>query len=101
MNNFFVHKIGVRRWCYTPFLLEKFYKNFKKGLTKYNTCIVLKIARGSYSLTNIRASSKKGEKMEGMTNEQFNIVIKMVVQIVKDSESKEEAIKKIEALLEK
>ncbi len=37
--------------------------------------------------------------MEGMTNEQFRVVLKMVIQIIKDSESKEETIKKIEDLL--
>lgn len=37
--------------------------------------------------------------MEGMTNEQFRVVLKMVIQIIKDSESKEEMIKKIEDLL--
>ena len=35
---------------------------------------------------------------EGMTNEQFNTVLKMIVEILKTSESKEDAIKKIEAL---
>ncbi len=35
---------------------------------------------------------------EGMTNEQFNTVLKMIVEIIKTSESKEEAVKKIEAL---
>lgn len=44
---------------------------------------------------------QKGENMEGMTNEQFGIVIKMIVQILKDDGVKEETIKKIEALLEK
>ena len=44
---------------------------------------------------------RKGENMEGMTNEQFSIVIKMIVQILKDDGVKEETIKKIEALLEK
>lgn len=39
--------------------------------------------------------------MEGMSNEQFKIAIKMIVQIIKDSETKEDAIKKIEALLDK
>ena len=38
---------------------------------------------------------------EGMTNDQFNKVLKMIIQIVKDSESKEEAIKKIEDILYK
>lgn len=37
--------------------------------------------------------------MEGMTNEQFNTVLKMIIQIIKDSKDKDEAIKKIETLL--
>lgn len=36
---------------------------------------------------------------EGMTNEQFEITLKMIIQIIKDSTSKEDAIKKIEALM--
>lgn len=43
---------------------------------------------------------QKGEKMEeGMTNEQFKIVLKMIIQILKDDGVKEETIKKIEDLL--
>lgn len=38
--------------------------------------------------------------MSGMTKEQFKRVLKMIIQIIKDSESKEDAIKKIEALLD-
>lgn len=38
--------------------------------------------------------------MEGMTNEQFRAVIRLIIKIVKDSESKEEIIEKITALLE-
>lgn len=38
---------------------------------------------------------------ERMTNDQFNKVLKMIIQIIKDSESKEEAIKKIEDILNK
>lgn len=38
---------------------------------------------------------------DGMTNEQFKTVLEMIVQIIKDSESKEDAVKKIEALLKK
>lgn len=38
--------------------------------------------------------------MEGMTNEQFRVFIKMVIQIIKDSETKEEMVKKIEALID-
>ena len=37
--------------------------------------------------------------MEGMTNEQFRAVLKMIIQIIKDTDSKEEMIKKIEELL--
>lgn len=36
---------------------------------------------------------------EGMTNQQFNQVLKMIVQIIKDSENKEDAVKKIEELI--
>lgn len=36
--------------------------------------------------------------MNGMTNQQFEIVLKMIIQIIKDTDSKEEMIKKIEAL---
>jgi hypothetical protein len=37
--------------------------------------------------------------MKNITNEQFQNFLKMVVQIIKDSETKEDAIKKIEALI--
>lgn len=37
--------------------------------------------------------------MSGMTNQQFETVLKMIIQIIKDSDSKEEMIKKIEALI--
>lgn len=37
--------------------------------------------------------------MEGMTNEQFNTVLKMIIEIIKTSDSKEDAIKKIESLI--
>lgn len=35
---------------------------------------------------------------KGMTDEQFEMVLKMILQIVKDSKDKEDAIKKIEEL---
>lgn len=38
--------------------------------------------------------------MEDMTNEQFRMVINLIIQIIKDND-KEEAIKKIEALVNK
>lgn len=37
--------------------------------------------------------------MEGMTNEQFRVVLKMIIQILKDDNVSEETIKKIEDLL--
>lgn len=39
--------------------------------------------------------------MEDMTNEQFRTIIKMIIQIIKDSTDKTDAVKKIEALLPK
>ena len=39
--------------------------------------------------------------MEGMTNEQFEIVLKMIVQILEDSKDLEEAKEKVQALLDK
>ncbi len=38
--------------------------------------------------------------MDEMTNEQFRTILEMIIQIIKDN-SKEEAIKKIEALISK
>ena len=43
----------------------------------------------------------QGPSTEGMTDYQFKTVIRMVVTIIKDSESKEEILKKPEALLDK
>lgn len=48
---------------------------------------------------NTVASARKENSMEGMTNEQFKIVLNMIIQIIKDSDTKEEAIKKVEALV--
>ena len=39
--------------------------------------------------------------MEGMTDFQFKAVIRMEMTNIKDSESKEEILKKLEALLDK
>ena len=48
----------------------------------------------------VTGQAEKGRNMEeGMTNEQFNKVLKMIIQIIKDSTDKQDAIKKIEALL--
>lgn len=47
------------------------------------------------------ASDGKENKMEqGMTNEQFKKVLKMIITIIEDSESKDEAVEKIKALLD-
>ena len=46
------------------------------------------------------ASVRKEKAMEDMTNEQFKTIIEMILQIIKDND-KDEAIKKIEALLNK
>lgn len=42
---------------------------------------------------------EKEKKMEGMTNEQFQAVLKMIIQIIESSKTKEEAIEKIKDLL--
>lgn len=51
-------------------------------------------------IANKTAGVRKEKDMEEMTNEQFKTVLEMIIQIIKDN-SKEEAIKKIEALLNK
>lgn len=35
---------------------------------------------------------------EGMTDKQFNIMMKLIIEVIKGCESKDEAIEKIEAL---
>ena len=37
---------------------------------------------------------------EGMTDEQFQVFLKLILQILKDSESKEDAIEKLENIFE-
>ena len=46
------------------------------------------------------ASIRKEQSMDDMTNEQFKAILEMIVQIIKDN-SKDEAIKKIESLINK
>ncbi len=43
--------------------------------------------------------NNEGINNEGMTDEQFNFVLKLIVQLIKGSESKEDAVKKIEELI--
>lgn len=38
--------------------------------------------------------------MEGMTNEQYRIQLKMIIEIIKSCETVEEAVEKIKALIE-
>ena len=49
----------------------------------------------------VAGKQQKGVAMDGMTNEQFKTVLEMIIQIIKDASTKEEAVKKIETLLNK
>ena len=52
-------------------------------------------------LDNMAASARKEKIMaDDMTNEQFDKFIKLIITIANDSDSKEEFMKKIEALTE-
>ena len=42
----------------------------------------------------------KEKKMDGMTNKQFRTVLKMIIEIIESSKTKEEAVEKIKALAE-
>ena len=44
-------------------------------------------------------SNKKEKTMKEMTDLQFKAIINAIIQIIKDNDSKEEIIKKIEALI--
>lgn len=44
---------------------------------------------------------RKEEDMQEMTNEQFRTILKMIIQIIKDSSDKFDAITKIEDLVNK
>ena len=45
------------------------------------------------------ASDRKEKSMNELTNEQFKAFIQLILQIIRDNDDKEEAIKKIEALI--
>lgn len=47
----------------------------------------------------MRRQGQRGEEMEGMTNEQFQTVLKMIIQIIESSKDKEEALERVKALL--
>lgn len=86
------------------FFYVKLFKKIQKIFIKtLDLCVTI-----SYNIITVkedlseyaREQERKGEKMEeGMTNEQFKIVLKMIIQILKDDGVKEETIKKIEDLL--
>lgn len=57
---------------------------------------IITVRKATYEL---QGKLRKEKNMEGMTNEQFNTILKMIIQIIKDSKDKDEAIKKIETLL--
>ena len=50
---------------------------------------------------NKTADVRKVKIMEEMTDLQVKIIINAIIQIIKDTDSKEEMIKKIEALINK
>lgn len=52
-------------------------------------------------LYNLMASIRKEYKMNGMTDNQFQVLFNMIIQILQDNAVDESIIKKIEALLEK
>ena len=67
--------------------------------TAVRTCYNIITARETG--LNKTASVGKENDMEDMTNEQFKTFIKMIIQIIKDSSDRQDAIKKIEALINK
>ena len=54
--------------------------------------------KGSQSATFFDGGDEE-KNMCGMTNEQFNAVLKLIIQILKDDNVSENTIKKIESLL--
>lgn len=40
------------------------------------------------------------DKLENMTDKQFDVLMNSIIQIVKDSETKEEAVEKLQSLIE-
>lgn len=49
---------------------------------------------------SLEGKSRRGDKMnEEMTNLEFISVIKLIIQLIRDTDDKEELIKKIEVLI--
>lgn len=46
-------------------------------------------------------SERKNMEIENMTDKQFDVLMNSIIQIVKDSETKEEAVEKLQNLIDK
>ena len=44
---------------------------------------------------------RKNMEIENMTDKQFDVLMNSIIQIVKDSETKEEAVEKLQNLIDK
>jgi predicted transcriptional regulator len=49
----------------------------------------------------IDLSERKNMEIENMTDKQFDVLMNSIIQIVKDSETKEEAVEKLQNLIDK
>ena len=49
----------------------------------------------------IDLSERKNMEIENMTDKQFDVLMNSIIQIVKDSETKEEAVEKLQKLIDK
>lgn len=49
----------------------------------------------------IELSERKNMEIENMTDKQFDVLMNSIIQIVKDSETKEEAVEKLQNLIDK
>lgn len=49
----------------------------------------------------IDLSERKNMEIENMTDKQFDVLMNSIIQIVKDSETKEEAVEKLQNLVDK
>lgn len=49
----------------------------------------------------IDLSERKNMEFENMTDKQFDVLMNSIIQIVKDSETKEEAVEKLQNLIDK
>ena len=67
-------------------------------MTNSNICAIRYLYPERVQNRRARAGKEKGMEM---TNEQFRTFIKMIIQIITDSKDKAEAVKKIEALINK